>query len=294
MNGNNKQSYFLDDFLIVLVLYKTRLEDSTSFITLSEANQKTSPIDLFAYDNTPDMPQGDPFFVYKGFNIHYINDISNPGVSKAYNEGIKFARNKNKKWILFLDQDTKISKNMLSAFLESVNTEKSIKIFTTTLFTPNKELISPSLYFFKRGFKLSHVPKKTQSLKRLTPINSLLLLSVEVFDTVGMYNEKIKLDFSDHEFFDRVRKIYKTFYVINEENYHSLSTLEEVDLNNIKRRFEFFCNGANMAAGNKLLDSFQYFIVCFLRALKLGSRFKTLFFFNVLVRVWRNKTLNSL
>ncbi len=291
MLSNSKQYFSFDDFLIVLVLYKTSLEDSTSFITLSEANSDNAAIDLFVYDNTPDKVLNNSFFVKNGFKIHYRNDNTNPGVSKAYNEAIKFARNKNKKWILFLDQDTTLSKTMLSSFLEKTNTEKNVKIFATTLFTSNKKLISPSLYVFKRGFELSRIPEKKCSLKRMTPINSLLLLSVEVFDTVGMYNEKIRLDFSDHEFFDRVRKEYKTFYVIKEENFHSLSTFDEVDISNIKNRFEFFCNGAHVAAGKKVLDSIQYFIICFLRALKLGLKFKTSLFFGILIREWRNKTL---
>ena len=285
--NNDHNKYSFEDFLIVIVLYKVNLKDSTSFITLSKANPNKSAIDLFVYDNSPTKSQENTDFVLHGFNVHYVSDNENPGVSKAYNNGVKYAKVKNKKWVLFLDQDTTLSDTILQSFLKAINREPEIKIFATTLFDQKKNLVSPSLYFFKRGFRLSNVPSKVCSLNKITPINSSLLVSIEVFDKVGMYNENIKLDFSDHEFMGRVRKVYDKFYVIEEDNYHSLSSSDETDLNSIKKRFEFFCNGALEAGRTTWLDSLQYLIICILRATKLNMKFKTLYFSNVLFKEWK-------
>ncbi len=278
--------YSYRDFLVILVLYRTVLEDSTSFRTLSMGDTGSELIDLVVYDNTPESQERPEFFESNGFKIQYISDTSNPGIGKAYNRAVEIAKTKNKKWILFLDQDTQIAKDMLPLFLEHVNQEHGMHVFGTTLFGSDDRLISPSKYRFKRGFRMHHVPSGLIDLARIRPINSLLLLSIEVFNKVGGYNEKIKLDFSDHEFLGRVQKIYKQMFVIPADNRHSLSTSDDTNLESIKTRFKIFCEGAHIAGSSSFFFSIQYFIVCKLRAIKLSLQFRTLFFIKVLLKEW--------
>ncbi len=281
-------NFSFDDFLIVIVLYRATLEQSTSFVSLSQTEGRIEHIDLLVYDNSPEVQGCPDVFERNGFKVHYISDPVNPGIGKAYNTGVEMARKKNKKWILFLDQDTKIAKQTLSLFLEKINREKGIKIFATTLFADDGRLISPSLYLFKRGFRLSNVPEGRRSLKRIRPINSLLLLSLGVFDTVGGYNEKIRLDFSDHEFMGRVQRKHPQMFVVRADNRHSLSSTDDVDFEGIKNRFTVFCHGAHVAGSDNMVVSLQYLLVCFLRALRLGIRFKTFFFIETLTKEWRS------
>jgi len=279
-------TYSFDNFIIVLVLYRTVLEKCSSFKTLAQTKGKAEKLDLVVYDNSP-ISQGRPvFFESQGFNVHYISDTSNPGIGKAYNRAVNFAKQKNKKWLLFLDQDTKIAPDMLNLYLEKVNVESDMYIFATTLFGSDGRLISPSKYSFKRGFRLNFIPSGRVSLKKIRPINSLLLLSTAVFETVGGYNEEIKLDFSDHEFLGRVEKQYQEMFVVRADNRHSLSSSDDHDLESIKSRFVIFCKGAHVAGRSGIISGIQYFIVCLLRGMKLAIKFRTLFFLKAVFKEW--------
>lgn len=286
MEHAQKRKYSYRDLLVVIVLYQTELEHSASFVSLTKANRSQNPVDVIVYDNTPNVNREATSFLKAGFQIQYIHDPTNPGVSKAYNTAIDIAGEKEKKWILFLDQDTRISGNMLDLFLNAINTQPQFKVFATTLYDAEGLLISPSLYAFKRGFRLKRTPENRCSLRRIRPINSLLLLSLEVFEKVGRYNENIKLDFSDHEFMGRVQKVYKEMYVIKEENYHSLSSSDDTNLSAIETRFKFFCNGARAAGRQSTWDSIQYFMVCLLRAIRLAVRHRSTKFLKILTRAW--------
>lgn len=282
----NKE-YSFNDFIVVLVLYRTVLEECNSYVTLARALHEDKKIDLVVYDNSPVAKERSGVFESRGFNVRYISDTSNPGIGKAYNTAIKIGRENKKKWILFLDQDTQIAPNLLGVYLTSVNTERDMHIFSSTLFGGDGRLISPSKYRFKRGFRLKGVPEGRVLLEKIRPINSLLLLSMEVFQTVGVYNEKIKLDFSDHEFLGRVEKHYKEMFVVQADNRHSLSSSDDHNLESIKSRFVIFCQGAHVAGGSGVIDGMQYFIVCLLRSIRLGMRHRTLFFIKVLFKEWK-------
>jgi len=285
----SRKPYTFDEVLIVLVLYGIELQHSPSFRSLVKCNKEKRGIDLMVYDNSPGQNSETKYFEKEKFRITCINDPKNPGVSKAYNCGIALAKEKNKKWILFLDQDTTLDESLLDKFLEAINSHRDIQIFATTLFDSDHNLISPSRYFFKRGFARSTPPIGKCKLNKTRPINSSVLISTEIFEKVGWYNPKIRLDFSDHEFFDRVSKRTKYLQVVASKSFHSLSTSDETNIEKIKIRFGFFCEGAHVAAKNSPLSRFQYFVVCIFRALKLSIKFKTFFFIKTLFNEWTKR-----
>lgn len=289
MANATKVLYTIDDFLIVLVLYRIDLEHSPSFISLDKCTNKLHPFDLMVYDNSPGASSEINNFERNGFRIHYINDPSNPGVSTAYNTGISFAMEKKKNWILFLDQDTTLDETLLDKLLVEINTNQDVSIFATTLFGSDDKLISPSGYFFKRGFSLSKPPIGKCELQRTRPINSSVLIATEVFKKVGVYNPRIRLDFSDHEFFDRVTEHYKYMRVVASNSAHSLSSSDDTHLDEIKIRFGIFCEGAHVAAKKSWISGVQYFIVCAMRAIKLDIQFKTAFFIKTLFKEWTKR-----
>lgn len=286
MIDHTRAPYSLNDFLIVLVLYRIDLEHSPSFKSLSKCNKEGQGIDMMVYDNSPGANSETIVLEKNGFRIQYIKDPANPGVSKAYNSGIALAKEVNKKWILFLDQDTTLDETLLDKFLNEMNTNTDVSIFATTLFGSNHNLISPSRYFFKRGFALSKPPIGKCKLNGIRPINSSVLISTEVFEKVGLYNPKIRLDFSDHEFFDRVNEQYEDMRVVASNSFHSLSSTDDTNLERIKIRFVIFCEGAHIAAKKSWVSGAQYFIVCGLRAVKLSVKFRTLFFIKTLINEW--------
>src|SRR5579859_5229563 len=89
---------FCNSVLVVLVIYKMKIAESPAYQSLTAeliCSKKSAA--LFFYDNSP-QPQES--LVDQCWTTYYHHDPSNPGVSKAYNEGFKKAKALNKKWLL--------------------------------------------------------------------------------------------------------------------------------------------------------------------------------------------------
>lgn len=281
---------FLNSLLIIIVTYKEPYYRSKSFCSLLESlDQQYFPnLNFFIYDNSPTSyinSKSNLYSVHQNIKVIYNHDSSNAGLGIAYNKGAIIAEQTNKKWLLILDQDTNFPKDVLVAYFKAVTSNSDIDIFAPTLFAEDMKLISPSKYLFKRGFLLSFIPNGITSLKNITPINSGILISLALFNSVGGYNEKIRLDFSDHAFMDRVRQKRKFFFVINCKILHNLSSYSVNTIDKEISRFKFFCEGAK-AAGEETKSKLNYFIITMLRAIKLSYLFKDSVFLSVLYKKW--------
>lgn len=281
---------FLNSLLIIIVTYKEPYFNCKSFCSLLESlDQKYFPnLNFFIYDNSPTSyinSKNDINSVYQNINLTYNHDSSNAGLGVAYNKGAAIAKQTNKKWLLILDQDTDFPKNVLVAYFKAVTSNSDVDIFAPTLFTEDMKLISPSKYLFRRGFPLPFIPNGITSLKNITPINSGTLISLTLFNSVGGYNEKIRLDFSDHAFMDKVRQKRKFLFIINCKIVHNLSSYSVNTLDKEITRFRFFCEGAK-AAGEETHSKFNYFIISSLRAIKLSYLFKDSTFLSILYKNW--------
>lgn len=281
---------FLDSLLIIIVTYKEPYTNCKSFCSLLESiDQKYFPyLHFFIYDNSPVSFVNSASKLdtdYQNISVIYNHDSSNAGLGIAYNRGATFAKKKNKKWLLILDQDTDFPEGVIQLYYEAILSNSNIDIFAPTLFAKDMKLISPSKYLFKRGFPLAFIPNGITSLKNITPINSGILISLALFNLVGGYNERIRLDFSDHAFMDRVRKKRKFFFVINCYIVHNLSSYNLNTLDKEIARFKFFCEGAKVA-GEETQNELNYFIITMLRAIKLSLMFKDFSFILFLYKNW--------
>ena len=161
----------VNDTLAVLVLYETRLEHCESFLSLSKNLKNSgSKMDIVVYDNSPE-PAYEKKASFDNWNIHYIHDGSNPGVSKAYNEGFKIGKELNKKWLLLLDQDTTFPQDALIKYFDAMNSYKNSVLFAPVLIVNNK-IYSPSRYYLKRGFHLKSIKVGFNTIRNKTLLNS--------------------------------------------------------------------------------------------------------------------------
>jgi len=105
---------FLEEALVIMVIYRCTPEKSAAWNSLVlEAITQKATIDLLVYDNSPE-PHHFPTFPF--MRLHYRHNSQNPGVSKAYNEGCALAREKDKRWLLLLDQDTSMPAGWLGTY----------------------------------------------------------------------------------------------------------------------------------------------------------------------------------
>lgn len=233
------------EIIIIIVLYKTKFMNSKAFITLniSAINAKWKSLDLVFYDNSPEFNKNliNQLNQYN-YNIRYIPDYNNSGVSRAYNQAFKLGKEMGKKYILLLDQDTEIPISYCEKLL-SVNDNYNLvfpKLYDKGL------MISPCKYFLGRGSCIN--PNKIKNgeneIRGKMFLNSGSLISISLFEKVGGYDESVPLYFSDFNFFQRVKKYENNYYLIDQIFKHDMSSNDEKDLNKFVKRFELYCNGA--------------------------------------------------
>jgi rhamnosyltransferase len=268
MNVLHTQSNFFDDLMVVLVIYRMKISESPAFKSLTDslqsANQKSS---IFVYDNSS-QPQG--YDLVEDWEMIYRNDPSNPGVSKAYNEGFKQSKAQSKRWILLVDQDTVFEKDFFSKCKSAIEANKHEGIFVPIM-VDLKGVVSPFVFRFGRGIRLRKIHTGQQLMMRLKFINSGMLISSELFELSGGFDEQYRLDFSDLAFIERLKSLTRTFLVIDSECTHSLFATKRSSLEENLVRFKIYCQSANRL-GNQT-GNFWVYIWKHLRAIVFSFKY---------------------
>lgn len=121
----------------------------------------------------------------------YISMGENVGIAKALNEGIMYSKEKGYEWILTMDQDTRLTTNIIDKYKYIINELKD-----------DKNIILSPIYVFDR--------KKTQKFQGIREIDYVMqsanLLNVKSFLDVGKFKEEFFIDVVDYEFCLRARK----------------------------------------------------------------------------------------
>ena len=278
----------IQETAFILVLFQKKLSESFTFQSIQQISKDSNiSIDLIIYDNSPekmvDISQND----YPNFNIICYHDKSNPGISKAYNEGHKIAKKLNKKWIVLFDQDTKFTEELFVNYFNAANNNPDIFLYAPILMDQDI-ILSPCRYLLKRGFRLKNIKPGSQPLKRIGILNSGMFISTSAFEHTGGYNEKIKLDFADFEFLERFRKNYKYFYLLNVRCKHQFASVSDQNKEMIINRYKIFCNSAIHFSTN----FFQYIILmfwAFSRGIKLIVKQHSLIFLLIFFKYYLMK-----
>lgn len=233
---------FLKKTLAVVVLYNAKINDSTTLNSLEQGLEDGNTLDLVIYDNSK-VSQETKTVKFQKFNIYYIHNPENPGVSLAYNYGAEQAQKLKKDWLLILDQDTCFAPDYFRKMNDALSENGHIKLFAPILKLTNDVILSPCSFRYFHGKHLTTPPTGINSLSKNQPVNSGILVSMETFIKAGGYNEKVKLDYSDHQFIERVKPIEDQYYVIPSIGQQDFSGMER-DLQKILVRFKYYCNGA--------------------------------------------------
>lgn len=224
-----------DDILIVIVLYNCDYEFSSSFNTISLELDKlklpNSP-ELFIYDNSPiTFPSRIPKSSL--FNITFVRDVHNSGISRAYELALKHANEFGHEWLLLLDQDSLVTKNYIS----------EIKSILFSSLDPKIVSIIPNVFSQKDNFRLSPMkvfpgnycrPILLESgviTKRITALNSGSIIKVSFLNTFNIFPNKYFLDMLDHFIY---RSIYQNdLYVFLMKSFiqHNLSVQSAYEQN---------------------------------------------------------------
>lgn len=269
---------FNENIFAIIVLYKTKLSDSKTFLSLTKSlNVNNTKLDLLIYDNSPEYNLKGKF-EYPEWDITYIPDVDNSGVSKAYNNGAEIAEKKGKKWILIFDQDTAFPENTIDIYTQATINYPGYKIFSPIMLISSNVIVSPCRFKFMRGTSLNHIKSGPHTFHNLSVINCGMCIDINSFKENGGYNEKIRLDFSDHDFIKRFKKVVTDeFVVLDLKVYHDLSTTNQNSFNSDLLRFDYYLEGSAHVSSNSM-ESIILKVIGILRATKLSLRHKSLAF----------------
>ena len=130
---------------------------------------------------------------------------ANFGIGRALNIGIEHAKSEGFKWVLTMDQDTIIQKDLLVSYERFVNS------------TPDAAILTPTLSIFGKP------PKFNDSRKLEYAITSGNLVRLDVYEKAGLYNEDLFIDKVDFEFCLRARRWgFEIFQVKDALIFHEL------------------------------------------------------------------------
>lgn len=234
-----------EDIYVVLVLYKNSLQESNTIKTLSNCFDEN--INLFVYDNSPFKQYEEEFFTYDKFYVQYFHDAKNKGLSTAYNTALSNANNKNKKWLLLLDQDTYFTREYIEEIKKNEIVEldnEAVAIIPNVNSLIDGKKISP-VKMLKGGMCRSIKTKAGIVENKISGINSGTLLQINYLNAIKGFSLDYSLDMLDHWYFRKIYKDRKKVFLLNASINQDLSVLgnfeQNVSFNRYRQMLEAEC-----------------------------------------------------
>ncbi len=269
---------------ILLVLYKTELDKSVTYISLKKNMVYCKfGYNFLVYNNSSEItvPYSDSYDI--------VNSSYNELLFGAYNYGLNYSKEKNNDWILLLDQDTELTKEYILTLNNILNApiQPNIMSIVPRLISENKKLSPRKISSF--GWWDLEV-KSNGIVNGAYAYNSLSLLKVEFILSLGGFSKDFKLDMLDHWYYNKINEAKLSIYVMNVFIQHKLSLLDyekEVSL----ERHEKFLNAEYNFVKNELsiMHFFSYKIRLTLRISKQFLFFKDRRYYLVTLKTLLNR-----
>ncbi len=210
--------------LFLIVLYKQKISESQTCISLKENNiQNSSENKIVIWDNSPQkinsLENAKEFF--NSENINFIHTPQNVSLSKIYNKAIQ--ENPAFDFIQLFDQDSKIVKENYNSYLNEVFEDNpKINVFLPKIFS-GKKMYSPGKFFIK-GWHFKNINFGINKSRFYTAITSGLCVRLDFLKKTKIkFNEELHLYCIDTDFIYQVRKIDCRFFVFDLNFIHDLS-----------------------------------------------------------------------
>ena len=253
-----------DSILIVLVLYKCKIEDSSSFSTLMKNRQViTVPHELIIYNNSPEIR------ICESDSYLLAEDTHNGMLVKAYNYALDIANRHDRKWILLLDQDTILTESYLRELSLVVRTSPNVSA-VIPIVKKGIHHISPFSYNSKIGISWMTKPLETEGKTNLclSAINTGALLNVETINSLGGFSNQFPLDSLDHWYFYEFYLAKKSIWILSSTLEHNISLLDGPTGMTSFRYNSFLESGLKLARLQGLIPCFLWKLRCLFRGCK--------------------------
>lgn len=138
-------------------------------------------------------------------NIEKENDVQlilceeNLGIAAALNKGVKYALNNGYDWIITLDHDSNLKDDMVMKLLKGYNSLNDIE---------KEKVVSLLPRYIELGLNVDKQLNKEQEYIKYIEggITSGNIVSRKAFEEVGLFDEKLFIDFVDYDFCFRIKE----------------------------------------------------------------------------------------
>lgn len=216
---------------IIIVLYKTKLEDSLTYKTIKSKIDKLKNLrkKILIYNNSPEIeiPLSNDYVLH--------TPTENLMLAGAYNYALEDAERGGYKWLLLLDQDTEITEEYfieLNNFLvspESNNYDVILPILRSREYYLSplicRKDVGPFAYIRQVCSQDDLCSLHEDSF--IVGYNSVSLLSVAKLKQVSGFGEQFPLDMLDYYYYYRLSQINCKVYLLHVNLQQNLSLLEE-------------------------------------------------------------------
>lgn len=200
----------------VVVLYKPENEVITNLLSYSSLLNKLYVIDNSETTNTHLVGE-----LQKIINSEYIELRENKGIAYAFNLAAEKSITQGVQWLLTMDQDSKFEDSYFERFIEDFRTIDKTNV---GIFAP-----------FNGIYRYEHELKKG-IIETNRVISSGNLINLDAYSTVGGFDEKLFIDFVDHDYCFKLRKSgYKILVDYNISLNHKLGNLKIISFLGKKR-----------------------------------------------------------
>ena len=213
----------------VLVLYKKRLEQSRTFISLTRFGNSfiKSQLHLLIYENSANDklrygPKQSHVTGYGFASCERIFSEQNDGIAAPYNIAYLKAKKLECRWLLLLDQDSEFGEDFARSVLASAETldSKDVAAVVPKIMVGSK-VLAPRIGFL--GTVLTNEGELQIQGRYVTTVNSGSLISIEFLGEIGGFDEKYWLDGLDTWLFMRIFKMNRAIIISPTILRHNLS-----------------------------------------------------------------------
>ena len=185
--------------------------------------------------------------------IKLVKNKKNIGVAKANNQGIELALKDNCTQVLIINNDVEFEKQLFEKMLQIQKDKNCSLVVPKMMYFDNPDYIwyAGSTFIKKKGFLPIHKGIKQKDISQFDGVYPVeyaptccLLVKKEVFQDVGMMDEKYFVYFDDTDFSYRVLKDgrHKLFFFSDTKFYHKVGSLTKSVEKEKKRKYrgDFF------------------------------------------------------
>ncbi len=224
---------------VLLVMYRKHGERSAA----CESLRRFGYSNVLVVDNSEEDFDTEAYCRELGWS--YIKMPGNSGVSRAYNVGIDYLKDK-ADYVVLLDDDTALGQTYIGALHYAVVASPETRIFLPTV-KDRKGILSPCRarrYGLYRVNDPMSVPPQERS-----GICSGMAIAMPVFEDYA-FDERYFVDFVDHAFLRDMRARGEAIELLDTELMRRFSDSDGVGRDKILARFKLFCRDCHVYYGN--------------------------------------------